>query len=380
MDFNLSTEATAFRQEIKEVIDLTYTPDRRSEHHQTGTFACPALYQELARRGLLERIIPGLGKGDPIELWILFNELEKASVPYDALSVILIVSAMVTRLGSEFQRERILSSLISTKSYACLGYSEPGSGSDVASVSTRAVRDGDQWVINGSKMWTTMAHEADWILLLTRTDPTLPKHRGLTMFVLPMDTPGISVEPVWTIGSERTNATFFDDVRVGDEWVLGGVNKGWAAMGVGLTFERGVVGETNSGVALLRHFRQWAEETGAADAPAIRRQMAQTAIDNEVAKLLTQRSAWMAASGQLPLVEGAMSKLFATAAYQKSAHWFQQRAGAAGLLRFGEDGAAAEGWIEYEGRHAPLCTIRGGTTEINRNIVAERHLGLPKSV
>ena len=141
MDFNLSTEATAFRQEIKEVIDLTYTPDRRSEHHQTGTFACPALYQELARRGLLERIVPGLGKGDPIELWILFNELEKASVPYDALSVILIVSAMVTRLGSEFQRERILPSLISTKSYACLGYSEPGSGSDVASVSTRAVRD-----------------------------------------------------------------------------------------------------------------------------------------------------------------------------------------------------------------------------------------------
>ncbi len=380
MDFNLSTEAAAFRQEIKDVIALTYTPDRRGEHHRTGTFACPALYQELARRGLLERTVPGLGKGDPMELWILVNELEKASVPYDALSVMLIVAAMVNRLGSDFQRERILSSLLSAKSYACLGYSEPGSGSDVASVSTRAVRDGGQWVINGSKMWTTMAHEADWILLLTRTDPTVSKHRGLTMFVLPMNTPGISVEPVWTIGSERTNATFFDDVRVGDEWVLGGVNEGWAAMGVGLSFERGVVGETNGGVALLRHFRQWAEDTGAVRDPAIRQQMAQTAMDNEVAKLLTQRSAWLAASGELPVVEGAMTKLFATTAYQKAAHWFQQRAGAAGLLRFGEAGAAADGWIEYEGRHAPLCTIRGGTTEINRNIVAERHLGLPKCV
>lgn len=379
MDFSLSEDAEAFRQQIKDVIGQTYTPDRHAEHHRTGTFACPVLYRELAERGLLERTVPGLGKGDPIELWILFNELEKAAVPYDALSVMLIVAAMVNRLGSDLQRHRILPSLLDATSYACLGYSEPGSGSDVASVSTKAVREGDQWVINGSKMWTTMAHEADWILLLTRSDPSLPKHQGLTMFVLPMDTPGISVEPVWTIGSERTNATFYDDVRVGDDCVLGGVNEGWAAMGVGLAFERGVVGETNGGVALLRHFREWAELTGLITDPGIRQQMAQTAIDNEVAKLLTQRSAWMAASGELPVVEGAMTKLFATTAYQKSAHWFQQRAGAAGLLRFGEPGAAADGWIEYEGRHSPLCTIRGGTTEINRNIIAARHLKLPRS-
>lgn len=379
MDFQLSAEAEAFRQEIKNVIARTYTPDRHAEHHQTGTFACPALYRELAERGLLERTVPGLGKGDPIELWILFNELEKATVPYDALSVMLIVAAMVNRLADDSLKHRVLPSLLTAKSYACLGYSEPGSGSDVASVSTRAERDGDGWVINGSKMWTTMGHEADWMLLLARTDPTLPKHQGLTMFVLPMETPGISVEPVWTIGSERTNATFFDNVRLGDEWVLGGVNKGWAAMGVGLSFERGVVGETNGGVALLRHFRIWAEETGLTRDPAIRQQMARTAIDNEVAKLLTQRSAWLAATGELPVVEGAMTKLFATTAYQQAAHWFQQRAGAAGLLRFGEKGAAADGWIEYEGRHAPLCTIRGGTTEINRNIVATRHLKLPRT-
>ena len=121
------------------------------------------------------------------------------------------------------------------------------------------MRDGDEWVINGAKMWTTMAHVADWVILLTRTDPSLPKHRGLTMFILPMATPGITVEPVLTMGTERTNATFYDDVRVGDECVLGEVNGGWRAMSVALAFERGVMGGTNPGVPLLRHFRQWAD-------------------------------------------------------------------------------------------------------------------------
>ena len=112
-----------------------------------------------------------------------------------------------------------------------MGYSEPDYGSDVASITTRAVRDGDEWVINGAKMWTTMAHEAQWLILLTRTDPDVPKHKGLTMFLLPMDTPGITVEAVHTMGTERTNATFYDDVRVGDDCVLGEVDGGWNVHG-----------------------------------------------------------------------------------------------------------------------------------------------------
>jgi alkylation response protein AidB-like acyl-CoA dehydrogenase len=205
------------------------------------------------------------------------------------------------------------------------------------------------------------------------------------MFVLPMDTPGISLEPVHTMGTERTNATFYDDVRVGDEWRIGEVDGGWKVMGVALAFERGVMGGTGVGIPLLRHFHEWAaHEVGAdgrriIDDPVVRERMTRVAIDNEVATLLTLRAAYLAATGALPGLEGSIAKIHATEAYQKAARWFAQAAAPASLLQFHEPGAAADGWIEYDLRHSPVTTIYGGTSEINRNNVAERHLGLPKA-
>jgi alkylation response protein AidB-like acyl-CoA dehydrogenase len=379
MDFTLPPHVEEYRREIKQVIAEVVTPEIIERQHRSGTFNSPELNRALAERGLIERAVPGLGKGDPIELWVLFNELEKAAVPYDGISVAVMVAGVVNHVGTEWQKEQILPTIMSGEALVCMGYSEPDYGSDVASIVTRAVRDGDEWVINGAKMWTTMAHEAKWLILLTRTDPDVPKHKGLTMFILPMDTPGITVEPVPTMATERTNATFYDNVRVGNEWVLGDVNGGWRTMGVALAFERGVMGGTNPGVPLLRHFRHWAEQTGLIRDEIARERMARIAIDNEVSKLLTQRSAWIAASGGLPGLEGSMTKVFATEAYQKASRWTQQMAGPAGLLQFDEPGAAGEGWIEYDARHSPVTTIYGGTSEINRNNIAERHLGLPKA-
>jgi alkylation response protein AidB-like acyl-CoA dehydrogenase len=181
------------------------------------------------------------------------------------------------------------------------------------------------------------------------------------------------------MGTEKTNATFYDNVRVGDEWVLGQVDEGWRVMGVALAFERGVMGGTSVATPLLRHFHEWAAHVGLADDPLVRERMARVAIDAEVAKLLTQRCAWIAASGGLPGLEGSMAKVFATESYQKASRWFQQMAGPRGLLQFHEPDAAADGWIEYDARHSPVTTIYGGTSEINRNNIAERHLGLPKA-
>ncbi|OCB30172.1 hypothetical protein A5674_13765 [Mycobacterium malmoense] len=380
MDFALGSEVEAFRSQVRDIIHSTYTHEDHTRQHESGTFASLPLYQALAAHGFLERAVPGLGKGDPIELYVLFSELEKAGAPYEAVAVALVVAGIVNHVGTDEQRQRILPGLLSGRSLASLGYSEANSGSDVASASTRAVAtpDGD-WVINGSKMWTTMAHVADWILLLTRTDLDAPKHKGLTMFVLPLDTPGISIEPVWTMGDERTNATFYDDVRVGQECVLGEVNGGWQVMTVGLSLERGVAGETNSGPSLLRHFHEWAKQTGALGDSRLREKMARTAIDNEVTKLLTQRSAWIAGSGGTPTTEGAMTKLFANEAFQRAARWFQEAAGPEGILRFEAPDAAGSGWLEYEVRRATVLPIRGGTTEINRNVIARRHLGLPRT-
>ncbi len=378
VDFTLSPAVQAYRAQVRDIIAAHHTADTEHQQHASGTFNNPALNRALASAGLVERAVPGLGAGDPIELWVLFNEMEKAGAPLDALAMAVMIAGVVHHVGTSEQKARVIPAVTSGEALICLGYSEPDAGSDLSALTTRAVRDGDQWVINGAKMWTTMAHEARWVILLARTDASLPRHHGLTMFLVPMDTPGVRVDPVHTMATERTNATFYEDVRVGDNCVLGEVNGGWRVMGVALSYERGVMGGTNPGVALLRHTARWAEDSGRIDEPAVREKLARVAIDNHVAALLTQRSAWIAASGGLPGLEGSMTKVFASEAYQKASRWFQEMAGAEGLLQLQQPGAAADGWIEYDARHSPVTTIYGGTSEINRNNIAERHLGLPR--
>ena len=385
MDFSLSPRAAEFRTEVMAFLDSHLTGDVIDTMHRTGTFNDKHFNAAMADAGLLAGAVPGYGDRDPIELYVLFNELEKAGAPYDGLAVTMLVAGVINAVGTDFHREQVLDRLLTGRFNCCLGYSEPDHGSDVAAITTRAVQDGDEWVVNGQKMWTTMAHEADWVILLTRTDPDVPKHKGLTMFLVPMDTPGIEVQPVPTMASERTNATFYDEVRIGDEWRLGDVNGGWSVMGVALAFERGVMGGTNPAVPLLRHVRGWATDAPSPDGgnmiddPLLRERIARTAIANQVSQLLTLRAAWIAATGGLPGLEGSMAKLYATDRYRQAVGWFQQMAGADGLLGFGTDGAAADGWIDYDARHSPVTTIYGGTTEINRNNVAERHLGLPRA-
>jgi 3-oxocholest-4-en-26-oyl-CoA dehydrogenase alpha subunit len=380
MQFELPESVRAYRDTVRRIIAEVVTDDVRMQAHVTGTFASRELGRALATEGLIERAVPGLGAGDPLELFVLFNELEKASAPYDGLAVAVLVAAVVQHVGTPFQREQMIPTVTSGEAFVCLGYSEPDYGSDVASIVTRANRDGDgDWIIDGAKMWTTMAHEASWVILLARTDADVPKHRGLTMFLVPMDTPGITVQPVHTMATERTNATFYDSVRVSDQWRLGDVNSGWDVMSVALAFERGVMGGTAMGIPLLGHVVDWARDAGRSDEPVLREQIARVAIDNHVAGLLTRRAAWIAASGGLPGLEGSMAKVFATEAYQRATQWFQQAAGADGLLQFGEPGAAAAGWIDYDARHSPVTTIYGGTSEINRNNIALRHLRLPRA-
>ena len=385
MDFSLSPRAAEFRTEVMAFLDSHLTGEVIDTMHRTGTFNDKHFKAAMADAGLLAGAVPGYGDRDPIELYVLFNELEKAGAPYDGLAVTMLVAGVINAVGTDFHREQVLDRLLTGRFNCCLGYSEPDHGSDVAAITTRAVQDGDEWVVNGQQMWTTMAHEADWVILLTRTDPDVPKHKGLTMFLVPMDTPGIEVQPVPTMASERTNATFYDEVRIGDEWRLGDVNGGWSVMGVALAFERGVMGGTNPAVPLLRHVRGWATDAPAPDGgnmiddPLLRERIARTAIANQVSQLLTLRAAWIAATGGLPGLEGSMAKLYATDRYRQAVGWFQQMAGADGLLGFGTDGAAADGWIDYDARHSPVTTIYGGTTEINRNNVAARHLGLPRA-
>jgi alkylation response protein AidB-like acyl-CoA dehydrogenase len=381
VDFALMDERLLeLRAQVRRIIAETVTPEAIEEAHESGTNLCWPLHRRLGAEGVLARVVPGIGTGDPLELFVLNSELEKASAPYDASSMVVAVASVVARLGTEAQQQAILPGLLSGESLICMGLTEPDGGSDLPAVRTRAVRDpdGGGWIVNGAKMWTTMAHVADWILLLTRDDPGAGRYQGYTMFMMPMSLPGITVEPVWTMSTERSNATFYDDVHVGDEWVLGEAGGGWRTLGVMLAFERGLA-NTQAAVPLLRRFAAWATETGAIDDPLVRDAMAQVAIENEVAKLLTQRTVWKAARGDLPGTEGSIAKVFASESYQRAARRFQAAAGPEGLLGLREPRAAAGGWIDHDVRHSVPQTLQGGTSEINRNNIAERHLGLPRS-
>jgi alkylation response protein AidB-like acyl-CoA dehydrogenase len=385
MDFAPSEAAERFRAEVREVIAEHFTDEVRDRVHETGTLHDWGLHRALAARGWIEQALPaalGGGGRDPEELAMLFHELELAGAPYDGLSNVVMVSCVLGQVGNEMQKQEVLPRLLSGDSAVCLGYTEPDSGSDVAAARTRAVRDGDGWRIDGQKMFTSVAEEASWVLLLTRTTTEGPKHAGLTFFLVPMDTPGIEIQPVRTLTGKRTNVTFYNDVRIGDEWRVGEVDGGWQVMLVALSYERGLAGGIRDSERLLRAAETYARGTTRSDGtrpvddPLVRERLVRLAIDVEVTDLLAGRAAWVASSGRLPGTEGAACKVFATESFTRAASWFLDAAGPDGLVQ--RDGTDVEGFFEFCYRYAPVTTIHGGTSEIQRNLVAQRGLNLPK--
>jgi alkylation response protein AidB-like acyl-CoA dehydrogenase len=379
MDFSLSPDAVALRDEVRALITAVVTADLVHEAHATGTDSCPPLARALGEAGLLGHAVDSLCDGDAVDCWVLLHELHAAGIPQDAIAQSVVTAAIVRRAGTAEQQALMLPGLVSGEAIACFALTEPDAGSDLASIRTTARLDGGTWLVNGTKMWTTMAHVANWVLLLARSDPTAPRYQGYTMFLFPTTTAGFSFEAIRTLSTERSNATFYDDVRVGREFVLGQEHGGWETLGVMLGVERGV-GNTAFGVPLLRRALGWAVDGGRMQDAEVRHLLSRIALENEVAKLLTQRSIWLSRQrGPHSVTAGSEAKVFATEAYQRSAAAMQALAAPESLLRFDEPSAAAGGWIDYDARHAVPQTIQGGTSEINRNNIAERRLGLPRA-
>jgi alkylation response protein AidB-like acyl-CoA dehydrogenase len=218
-------------------------------------------------------------------------------------------------------------------------------------------------------MFTTMAHKADYVFLLTRTSPDKPKHKGLTMFLVPMDLPGIEITPVHTLGGERTNITFYADVRVPDSCRVGDVDAGWSVMHAALVYERN---SANAGepARIVRTVAEWAQSSGALADPLVADRLAQHAVAMEVGRLLVYRSAELAASGAVSHVEGSMAKLFITEAFTRAASDVRD-------LVPGD--APIDAFVDHAYRHSRVTTIYGGSSEIQRGIIAEQALGLPRS-
>ncbi len=386
-DFRLGAAVEQFRDEVAAFLDEHVTENVIETAHTTGTIHDWGLHRAMAAQGWISAGWPveyGGGGRSPLEMNVLSEQMYLSGAPVDGIGVASLVAHTILLEGTEWQKTTIVPEILSGEKICALGYSEPESGSDVAACATKAVRDGDTWVINGSKMFTTLAHEASYVFLLTRTNPDVAKHKGLTMFAVPLDTPGIEVSPVHTMGGERTNITYYDNVVVDDRYRVGDIDGGWGVMMTALVFERNSAwyGEA---VRLLDHAVRWAALTPSIKAgtklaePLVRVRLAKAAIGNEVANLLGWRAAWLASIGTLPSVEGTMAKLFTTEHYQRAASDLTDLLGADGIRRHGDPLAPAEGWIEATERHCQVTTIYGGTSEVLRGIIAQRGLGLPKA-
>ena len=390
MDFRLDGNAEAFRNGVRDHLRKVLTPEFEERIYRSGVAHDDDFAKGLVDSGYFAPSWPSEFGGQNRGAWdeqVLREELMRTDAPVYLSETTRMVAAIIREVGSPAMRDRILQGAMKGEITIALGFSEPECGSDVAAASTKAVRDGSaddaDWIINGSKMFTTNGHIADYVFLLARTSPEKPKHQGLTMFLVPLDVDGFEAQAVWTLSGERTNITFYSDLRIGDEWRIGDVDSGWQVLGLSLQDEH------SSGwgphiTRLLHHAEQWARTTCAADGSPqiakedVRRRVARVAMENEVSMLLQRRCVWMTEEGQTPVAEGPMSKVFSTEALARASQDIVEMVGPDGMRSYFEPDAPEQGRFEHLMRFSLGTTIYAGTSEVQRTIIAQRGLGLPR--
>jgi hypothetical protein len=381
MDFGIDERTEWLRGQARDFLAAHLTPQVRARVEQTGEYHDAEFHQALAGRGWLGPFWPradgGLG-WDRADFDVLYEEMAAAGAPMEAVAVTHIIAETIRRAGTAGQRERVLPPVIRGELLLALGYTEPDAGSDLASARTKAVRDGGGWLINGQKIFTTMAHLAGYVFLLARTDTGAPRHRGLTMFLVPTSAEGFSCSPVHTLSGERTNVTFYNDVWVGDDARVGEPGQGWQIVNLALAFERG--GEFAAQLRrLVRAAARWAAGSGADRDPAFLARLGRVTAATEASRLLGAQASQRRSSPAGGAVEGAIAKVYATEALLRGSGALLDATGAAGLLPPRAPGAAADGELQHLYREAQIATLYGGTSEVLRGVIAERRLGLPRS-
>ncbi|MGW5072773.1 acyl-CoA dehydrogenase family protein [Rhodococcus sp. NPDC004095] len=387
MDFSrveLSKEHHDFLEEVRSFLATHVTDEVRRRDRETGDNFDEGVHLAMGAAGYLEREYRSETEGgfDRIQRRIWEQEKRRVHVPWVTWGTTSIVARSVERFGSPELREEVLPGVFSGHVRLCLGYTEPEGGSDVATCKTRAVRDRDSWVINGSKMFTTGAHNSRYVFLITNTDADARKHKSLTMFLVPLDTPGIEIQGLRTVDGDRTNITYYSDIRVDDRYRLGEVNEGWAVLRGPLDTEHGVVDADTDGlqdVSILQH--QGLEMAAVVDRaagllglpdPAGRRGL----DDSSVAQRFGRSAARVEAALATPNMYG---RVALAQAMRDVAPDLMDVLGTAALLPIDAEGAADAGGAEHLYRWAPLCGIYGGTLEVFRNMIAQHALGLGRA-
>jgi alkylation response protein AidB-like acyl-CoA dehydrogenase len=392
MDFEFTPEQQAFLAEVEEFLDANHDPEvfdptRENMAQIVDTPQRRAFMKKLAEKGWFGITWPveyGGQDGDGVYEYLLNEALAKRGGPQIGKGV-GIVGKTILRHGSDKLKKEFLPKILNAEIEFAVGYSEPGAGSDAAAMQLQAVRDGDEWVLNGQKIWTTSAHFADWYWVGARTNPDAPKHSGISLFLVPMDHPGLTIQEIWTMGDERTNSVFFDDVRVPHEYIVGEEGRGFQYISEALDLERFTmftISPMLERLALLVDHVKTATLDGRPlrDDPLVRSRIAALATQAEVARMLGFR--FLAKSqkgGAAPTAEASEYKLFATEFSKVLADASMDIPGPGTQLRVGTDEAPMRGRAESTYRYTVLDTIGGGTSEVQKNIIARRKLGLPKS-
>ena len=390
MDMSLAPEQEAFRKEVRQFLDKELPPGWIG-----GPISFGVVDREMEmkwRKMLAEKGWNTMGwpkeyggqGASPLTQIIFMEEWYYRGAPgLDTFGLELLGPTLMIH-GSEEQKREHLGGIARGEVVWCQGYSEPESGSDLASLQTKAVEDGDDYVISGQKIWTSYAQYADWIFVLARTDPEAPKHRGITFFLIDMKTPGITVRPIQEMSGESSfNEEFFDSVRVPKSNVLGEVNRGWYVAMTLLDFERTGIAHPAGGRRILDMLIEYTRETNhngmsLAQDPKVRAKLSDVAIDLEVSRMLAYNVAWMQSQGTVPNKEASVLRVLSTQTSQKLAKVGMEVLGMTSQLEPGSKYAPLKGFIENQYLFSVPYTIESGTAEIQRNVIATRGLGLPR--
>jgi alkylation response protein AidB-like acyl-CoA dehydrogenase len=320
----------------------------------------------------------------PIEQLVFFDEASRAGAPVPLLTINT-VGPTLMRYGDDGQKHEFLPQILRGEVQFAIGYSEPGAGTDLAALTTRAVRDGDEYVINGQKIFTSLANQAEYVWLAVRTDPDAPKHKGISILIVPTSAEGFSLSPINVVGGTRTNSTFYDDVRVPVSARVGEENEGWKLITTQLNHER--VALCNAGI-VYRHLddvRRWAAQTTLAngerviDQEWVRLNIARVAARVEFLKLMNWKVAWCLGTGAINPADASVTKVFGTEFYLEAYRLLLEVLGPAGYLKRGTPGAALRGRLERSYAGTLILTFGGGTNEVQRDIIAMVGLGMPRA-
>jgi alkylation response protein AidB-like acyl-CoA dehydrogenase len=389
MQISYSAEHERLRAELRSYFATLMTPERREaltapEGDYGNGDAYTETVRQMGRDGWLTLGWPqeyGGRGGSMLDQLIFTDEAAAAGAPVPFLTINT-VGPTIMRFGTPEQRAFYLPKIAGGEIHFAIGYSEPGAGTDLASLRTRAVRDGDEFVINGQKMWTSLIQYADYIWLACRTDPDAPRHKGLSIIIVPTDAPGFSWTPVRTMSGPTTSATYFSDVRVPVSSVVGELNGGWALITNQLNHERVALTSAAPIMTALREVREWAQQTKLADGRrVIDQEWVQIHLARVHAKVQFLRLMnWRVASGAgVGPADASATKVFGTEFATEAYRLLTEVIGANGIVRMGSPAAVVQARVERMARASLILTFGGGTNEIQRDIIAGVGLRLPAS-